>query len=216
MESDFWEQRWAEGRIGWHREHVHEALAANLGRLTDGRPSKVLVPLCGKTVDLVHLARAGHEVVGVELVEQAIDELFAEHRIEPRITEGPAAKRFSADRLTVLCADFFDVTPADVGPIDCVYDRAALIALPEGLRGRYVTHLLELLRPGARVLLVTLDYEAGAKTGPPFAVSDEEVEVRFAASCTIERLGSHVVEDVADALREAGARETTWLLQVRP
>jgi thiopurine S-methyltransferase len=212
MEPGFWQQRWAAGQIGWHREEVNEAVSAHLDRLTSGRRSRILVPLCGKSRDLIYFARAGHDVVGIELVEQAVREFFAEHEAKPRIVTGPRATRYSARSLTILQADFFDVTRDDVGHIDCAYDRAALIALPIEDRGRYVSHLLELLPSGARILLVTLDYDESATGGPPFAVSDEEVHERFGPSCSVQRLAHGETRDVSERLRDAGARETTWLL----
>jgi thiopurine S-methyltransferase len=212
MEPGFWQQRWATGQVGWHREEVNEAVSANLDRLTSGRRSRILVPLCGKSRDLVYFARAGHDVVGIELVEQAVHEFFAEHDAKPTVVRGPRATRYRARSLTILQADFFDVTRDDVGEVDCAYDRAALIALPPEDRGRYVSHLLELLPSGAPILLVTLDYDDSATSGPPFAVSDEEVHERFGPSCAVERLAHGATRDVSERLRDAGARESTWLL----
>ena len=61
---------------------------------------------------------------------------------------------------------------ADV--VDCsgLYDRAALIALPEGMRERYAAHLAAILPSGCAGLLVTLDYPQAEMSGPPFAVDE--------------------------------------------
>jgi thiopurine S-methyltransferase len=215
MEPEFWEQRWATGQIGWHHDQVNEALSANLARLTRDRPSRVLVPLCGKSQDLVYLARAGHHAVGIELVEQAVHELFAEHGLTPKIATDVRGVRHETENLTLLQMDFFDVTRHDVGAVDCAYDRAALIALPPGERRRYVTHLLDLLPAGAPILLITLDYDDSSTSGPPFAVSDDEVRELFGPACDVEQLAQIAAEDVSERLRDAGARETTWILSRR-
>lgn len=55
-------------------------------------------------------------------------------------------------------SDFFSLEQAQLGDIRAMYDRAALVALPEDLRKRYVQHLASLLPAGAAVLLVTMDY----------------------------------------------------------
>ena len=47
----------------------------------------------------------------------------------------------------------------------------------EELRARYVAHLPTLLTPKARLLLVTLHYDA--EGGPPFNVSPDEVQSSF-------------------------------------
>ena len=62
---------------------------------------------------------------------------------------------------------------------DCaaLYDRAALIALPPLMRAQYTEHLNAWLPSGCRGLMIALDYEQAQKAGPPFAVTDEEVQL---------------------------------------
>ena len=168
--------------------------------------------MCGKSVDLAFLAERGHTALGVELVEQAIVEFFEELGTVPEIEAGERP-RHRAQGVEIVHADFFEVTREDVGQVDCVFDRAALIALPEELRGQYVDHSLHLAAPDARILLVTLSHEGG--DGPPFSVGEREVHDRFGPHCTIERLEGAVAEDVSERLRQAGAYETTWLMTRR-
>lgn len=68
-------ERWREGRIGWHQPDGN----ASLRRHWRGTGPRVLVPLCGKTPDLVWLAEWGNEVVGVELSEIAVQSFFDAH-----------------------------------------------------------------------------------------------------------------------------------------
>jgi thiopurine S-methyltransferase len=60
-------------------------------------------------------------------------------------------------------------------PFDALYDRGALVALPEDLRSRYVEHTNSLLKPGAMRLVITLEYDQSVVNGPPFSVSAEEL-----------------------------------------
>ena len=69
-----------------------------------------------------------------------------------------------------------------------LYDRAALIALPAEMRARYVTHLSQVLPSGCQGLLVTLDYDQDKMDGPPFAVSDAEVQRLLAANWQLQEL----------------------------
>jgi thiopurine S-methyltransferase len=177
MEPAFWRSRWAEHKIGFHEGHPNAFLEAHINRL-DGR-YRVLVPLCGKSEDLAFLAASGHAVIGVELVEDAVVEFFAEHAIEPKVERRDDVAIYSAHELTVIAGDWFTTTRELVGPIDAVYDRAALIALPRDVRRRYIDHLKTLIAPGTHGLLISLDYAEGAWPGPPFNVPDAEVRGYF-------------------------------------
>jgi thiopurine S-methyltransferase len=185
MDPAFWRTRWAEHKVhGFHEGHPNAFLAANLARL-DGY-YRVLVPLCGKAEDLAFLAANNHAVVGVELVEDAAAQFFAEHAIEPKVERREDHAIYTAHELTVITGDWFAMTPTIVGPVDAVYDRAALIALPPELRPRYIAQLRTLVPAGAWGLTVTLDYGDAAFQGPPFSVSDAEVRGHYKA---VELLG---------------------------
>jgi len=192
MQPDFWLERWREGRIAFHRQTVNPRLVEHHQRVL-GDALRVLVPLCGKSADLEWLAVQGHEVVGVELSELASRAFFAERGIEPEQREQHGFMELRHGTVTILVGDFFDTTPQVTGYCDGVYDRAALIALPEELRARYTAHLPTLLAPKARLLLVTLDYDAPG--GPPFRVTPQEVAARYAAA-RVTSLGS--VDALAD------------------
>jgi thiopurine S-methyltransferase len=177
MDPDFWRARWAERKIGFHEGVPNAFLQRHADRLAGHH--RVLVPLCGKSEDLVFLASRGHAVVGVELVESAVRELFAAHQLEPAIEQRGAHTVFTAGELVAIAGDWFAVTPALVGHVDAFYDRAALIAMPPDRRPAYVAKLRELCTgPG---LAVVIDYPDGAYNGPPFPVRDAEVRGYYTA-----------------------------------
>ncbi|MEO6776540.1 MAG: thiopurine S-methyltransferase [Kofleriaceae bacterium] len=209
MDPAFWRSRWAERKIGFHLGHPNPFLEANINRL-DGR-YRVLVPLCGKTEDLAFLAASGHAVVGVELVEDAVVEFFAEHALEPNVERRDDVAIYTAHELTVIAGDWFTTTPELIGPVDAVYDRAALIALPRELRLRYLDHLKTLFAPGTHGLVIALDYAEGAWPGPPFNVSDAEVRGSYK---TVELLAE--APNQAGSLARAGiaAIERCYAVQV--
>ena len=173
MDASFWRSRWQEGRIGFHEGRPNGFLERHLGRL--GARRRVLVPLCGKAEDLAFLAGAGHEVIGVELVEDAVRAFFAEHAATPSVTPRGGLTEYRAGAITILAGDVFATTPALVGAVDALYDRAALIALPAPMRARYVPHVRSLLAPGSPALCVTLEYDQARMDGPPFAVLEDEL-----------------------------------------
>ena len=177
MQAD-WLARWRDGRIGFHEGRPNELLERHIGRLAGRR--RVLVPLCGKAEDLAFLAAHGHEVIGIELVEQAVREFFADHALTPSVAPRGPLVAYTAPPVTLLGGDFFATTPDLLGPIDALYDRAALVALPHALRPSYIRHLRTLLPAAAPGLVITYEYDQQRVNGPPFAVLEAELRALFA------------------------------------
>jgi thiopurine S-methyltransferase len=175
-----WFARWRDNRIGFHEGRPNTYLERHADRLDAGR--RVLVPLCGKSEDLAFLAGRGHPVVGVELVEDAVRAFFAEHDLTPRVTSRGPFTAYAAGAITILAGDIFDATADLLGPVDALYDRAALIALPPEVRSRYVAHLRALLPAGAAGLVITLEYPEDEMAGPPFSVREPEVRALYAGA----------------------------------
>ncbi|MEO7732801.1 MAG: thiopurine S-methyltransferase [Kofleriaceae bacterium] len=182
---DEWLARWRDGRIGFHEGQPNVFLDRYLARLAGAR--RVFVPLCGRSEDLALLAAHGHEVVGVELSEQAVREFFELHALVPAVTSHGPFVAYRAGSITLLVGDLFDTTPALVGATDALYDRAALIALPAELRARYVAHVRALLPAGAPGLVITLEFDAALMSGPPFPVVEDELRALYAGA-TVEWL----------------------------
>jgi thiopurine S-methyltransferase len=84
MDPAFWHSRWSEGKIGFHEGAPNAYLVQHAAWLDPCR--RILVPLCGKSEDLAYLASLGHEVIGIELVEDAVKQFFAEHGATPDIS----------------------------------------------------------------------------------------------------------------------------------
>jgi thiopurine S-methyltransferase len=172
-EPDFWHERWRRGEIGFHRDDVHPHLRRYWEDVRQGRDGPVLVPLAGKSLDLRWLAERGHAVTGVELDVIAVRAFFDEAGESPIVDEAAGLERWRAGSVVMFRGDFFRFQAAT--PFDLFYDRAALVALPPDLRPRYLAHLAAQLAPGARGLLVTLDYPQECMDGPPFSVGDDEL-----------------------------------------
>ncbi|MBX3231781.1 MAG: hypothetical protein KIT84_44380 [Labilithrix sp.] len=174
MDVAFWTQRWSEGRIAFHEGKANAYLAQH-ARVLAGRT--VLVPLCGKAEDLAFLAAQGHDVVGIEVVEDAVKAFFAEHELTPAVREEGGVRVYSAASVTIVAGDFFATTRELVGPVDGYYDRAALIALPPEMRPRYAAHVRALLAKGSKGLLVALEH--ANPTTPPFSVGEDEIRALY-------------------------------------
>ncbi|MBD8100084.1 thiopurine S-methyltransferase [Pseudomonas fluorescens] len=188
MEPKFWQERWARNQIGFHLPEVNPYLQRHWPQLGLADGAKVLVPLCGKSLDLVWLASQGYHVMGVELSEQAVETFFNEQGLAPQISRRGDFKVYRTSLIEVWCGDIFDLDAQAVADCSGLYDRAALIALPPLMRAQYAERLNALLGRGAKGLLVTLDYDQVQKAGPPFAVSDEEVRVLLGGHWALDRL----------------------------
>jgi thiopurine S-methyltransferase len=173
-----WHGRWEEGRIGFHRDEVHDRLHT-LWPTIGAHSGAVFVPLCGKSLDMRWLVSAGHDVVGVELSERAARDFFSEWGVAVVRRVRGSFVEFSGGGVRILVGDFFDLDASLVGPVVAVYDRAALVALDLPTRARYVERLFSLLPPGCRGLLITLEFPAGQMAGPPFSVDETEVRELF-------------------------------------
>jgi thiopurine S-methyltransferase len=207
--SEDWKSRWVEGRTGWHEADGNSALREYWP--TPGNGERVLVPLCGKSPDLLWLAQQGHEVTGVELSEIAVRAFFEESRLDFEITEadGFLVLKCSGPRITLVCGDYFDFSGE---PFDALYDRAALVALPQHIRPDYVRHTKSLLKPDATQLLITLEYDQSRADGPPYSVLADEVADYWGHIPRVS--GYNVIDSTPPKFREAGLTEVTesvWL-----
>jgi|SRR5690606_36953074 len=188
MEPGFWLERWRENRIGFHRDTPLPLLTRHWPSLGLSDGSRILVPLCGKSLDMVWLADAGHRVLGIELATAAIEQFFDERGLVPRVHAGPAGTHYVAGPWELVAGDAFAV-PGDL-LADCagVYDRGAMVALPPQMRATYARTTWRRLPAGCRGLLVTLEYPPAEKAGPPFPVDEAEVQARLAPHWQVELL----------------------------
>lgn len=178
MEKEFWIKAWEDGRTGFNQSEPHPALEKYLPQFGLNKDAKTLVPLCGKSVDLLYLAKLGFDVHGVELYEKAVAEFFLENNLPtPKIEETPNFKNFSIPRITLSVGDFFKL-PSE-SQFDFIYDRAAIVALPIEMRTRYAQQLAKLLKSEGQILLVSFEYDESEMEGPPFSVTEDEIRKLF-------------------------------------
>lgn len=176
-DPEFWHGKWAANQIGFHLEDVNPLLIKYWQETNPSQEDNVFVPLCGKSEDLVWLATKHSDVQGVELSNIAVRAFFAEHFYTPMVMPiNGQHELFQFDELSIYVGDYFT---APIKPVDIVYDRASLIALPKEMRVQYVEKIKSLLKLGGRILLVTLDYDQELMPGPPFAVPESEVRALY-------------------------------------
>jgi thiopurine S-methyltransferase len=218
MEHGFWLEKWQKNETGFHLEDVNTSLVAAwpLLKVESGR---VLVPLCGKSRDIFWLLQQGYEVVGIELSPLALQALRADiHQMSGWTFEASNEEGLTLYHhpcITLIEGDFFAVTAGQCGQIDAVYDRAAMVALPDTMREHYRQQVLA-LSANAPQLLITLDYDQTVAGGPPFAVSDAEVKRGYERFFTIECQDERELIDQEPRFRNKGLNsfvQRTYLLQ---
>ena len=178
MDASFWQTRWREGRIGFHEGAPNPHLVAHEA-LLPLRDARVLVPLCGKSVDLSYLAARAQSVVGVELAEVAVRAFFEEANLPPHRTHDGPYLHYEGANIDLVVANLFSLTEEDIGLFDVCFDRASLVAIQPSDRLRYRDVVRALLAPGAVTLLVVLEHDA-APVEPPFSVDEDTVRALFA------------------------------------
>ena len=204
MQPEFWQKKWASNQIGFHLPQVNPYLQRYWPDLAIPTQARVLVPLCGKSLDLLWLAGRGHRVLGIELAEKAVEDFFVEQSLQPQVSEQGAFKVYRAGLIELWCGDVFALTATDVADCTALYDRAALIALPPPMREQYAAHLQSILPVGLQGLLITLDYDQTQMAGPPFSVDDAQVQRLLSSTWQVKLLEAQDVLDDSWKFVQAG------------
>lgn len=210
MEAEFWHKRWQNNQIAFHEDAPNTLLTAHFAALGLPAGAVVFVPLCGKTTDMPWLRSRNYRVVGAELSRLAVEQFFGERGLVPTVTPAGRLERFESEGITLFLGDLFELDKATLGPIDALYDRAALVALPEPMRERYAAHLLALTGASPQ-LLVTFDYDQSLANPPPHSVIEAEVRRHYEAHYRVELAERR---DVPGGLKGVcPAQESAWLLR---
>ncbi|TDI28948.1 MAG: methyltransferase domain-containing protein [Acidobacteria bacterium] len=189
-----WLERWREGRTPFHMDRINPWLERFAHHLDLGPGRRVLVPLCGMSLDLGYLARQGGRVMGVDLAEEALRRfLERQPRKIARQERGDAIFLLAAP-YTLVAADIMTMTREQFGMFDAIWDRAALVALPQACHAAYVGLLLSLLKPEGRILMVSIEYDTALMDGPPFSLPAQEIKDLFRGSGQVEVLAEQEVD----------------------
>ena len=209
MEADFWLQKWEKNETAFHQSAANQFLVKHFDALKLQPGARVFVPLCGKTLDIAWLLTKGYQVAGAELSQLAIDQLFENLGAKPSIKKIGKLLHYSAPSVDIFVGDIFELTAETLGTVDAIYDRAALVALPAGMRDRYASHLLTITN-SAPQLTICYVYDQSRQAGPPFSVTNEEVLRLYSTNYLASLLE---VADVPGGLKGiCPATENIWLL----
>ncbi len=208
MDTNFWQQKWSRNELGFHLSEANPLLTKHLDALSLTKGARIFLPLCGKTRDIAWLLSQGYRVVGAELVKTAIEQLFDDLQVTPIINTIGSVERWSAHAIDIFVGDIFELTTVMLGPVDAIYDRAALVALPDPMRRRYAAHIITISETAPQ-LLISYTYDQSKISGPPFSVPDEEIRDHYQDHYAITQLASI---PVPGGMKGISAAEKVWAL----
>lgn len=186
---DFWCKRFGEGVTPWDAGKVPDAFADFIAR--QPAPLNTLIPGCGSAWEAAHLAAIDWPVTALDFSPIAIE---------------TARNILGNAPVDLVCADFFTFAPAR--PVELIYERAFLCALPRKLWTDWGRRVAELLPPGGR--LAGFFFLCDQPKGPPFGILPEQLA---------ELLSSHFeqIEDTAvgDSIPVFAGRERWQVWQRR-
>jgi len=210
MDASFWHQRWEKDETAWHQSKANPLLVTYFKELSLAKGRRIFVPLCGKTLDISWLLSHGYRVAGAELSQIAIEQLFMNLGVQPEISRVGELEQWSAKDLDIFVGDIFALSRKTLGPVDAIYDRAALVAFSEDKRNQYTAHLTEMTGKAPQ-LLICYDYDQSLMEGPPFSMSDKEVDRHYRGNYDLTLIAS---TDVSGGLKgKCPAKETVWFLR---
>jgi thiopurine S-methyltransferase len=207
VEADFWLNRWRSAQIGFHQVAPDKHLKAYWPTLQLPPQTRIFVPLCGKSLDMLWLMNQGHGVTGVELSPIALETFCLENGVPTRRRGLTDFDVYEADRLALYRGDLFKLTKSLLGEVSAVYDRAALISWAPVLRSAYMSHLTSLIDSGTQLLLISVEYPEHEMSGPPFPLAPDTIAALCAEHYSIEMLGRHEILDLEPRLRARGLTE---------
>lgn len=208
MQEQFWLDKWKTNQIGFHQQQVNEFLAKYIDKLSLQKNSRIFVPLCGKSLDMHWLLDQGFRVVAVELSELAVEELIKSLNLPFEEIPNQHLRHFHHPQIDIFNGDIFQLTQPLLGDVDAIYDRAALVALPENMRVQYAQHLKQVTN-NAPQLLISYEYNQDTFSGPPFSVPEAKIKGLYDDVYDIEPL---IRVERSGAFQQQDAIETAWYL----
>ncbi len=207
-DNQFWLDKWNQKKIGFHESEPHSLLTQFWHRLKVPNTSKVLVPLCGKSIDMMWLKRSGYNVTGIELSQTAVSSFFEENRIDVEIEFRDKNSCHIGKNLTIWEADIFNLPNIELESYKVIYDRAALIAINPLQRQRYVSVLADNMSSGCLMFLIALEYDKSLLSGPPFSLARSDVELLYGENWNIKE-----VKRQATTVKDKPGLEVLYILK---
>ncbi len=199
---NYWKKKWEKNEIKFHENEVNQKLIKFFKNLNLVVGDTILVPLCGKTLDMLWLAQQGLNVIGIELSRIACQDFFELINVEPQIIKHEKFVVYEFQNIKIICGDLFELNKTDLPNISAIYDCKALVALPNETRIQYVKHLIACTAP-LYILLIVMEGKQEIK-GPPYSISDDEINLLYSSEFIIEKVEQSLIKPVPEHLSPLG------------
>ncbi len=173
-----WSKAWGQDRTPWVNKDSERFLIKTwprLMRLGLRSGQRVLVPLCGTSPSIRLFLKKKFEVTAVEYVPKAISTLIERDfsALKFRQSKLKSGIYYKTQHLKIIQQDFFKFSTKN--HFHFIYDRAALVAIKPNLRSRYAKILINSLKPGGILFVVTYTRVGGRVRGAPYQISRHQL-----------------------------------------
>ncbi len=214
MDAQFWINAWNEGKTNFNQQKYNDKLLKYFPQLHPKEGQKVLVPLCGKSIDMIWLHELKLKVHGVEVYIEAVKSFFSDNALLP-VTEAKDQNfiNFKYKDIVLSSGDFLKLNNPET--YDFIYDRASLVALPFEMRKSYAQVIKRSLKKGGKCLLVTYEYDQAKLEGPPFSVNEREIHDLYADKFKIQMVETEIASHEKGRLAtlENGLKQKVYILE---
>ncbi len=204
MEISYWQSRWRNDKIGWHLDVVYPPLRKFWSQLSLKSQARILVPLCGRSQDMKWLAEQSCRVIGVEVSQKALQDFMELWDEEFTTDSSHGFTIYQSTSIELWQGDFMKIPENKIKPVDAIYDKAAIVALPENMRNEYAKKLLNLCNTHTQILLQTFEYKQDEMNGPPFSVDEKEISRLFGDRFSITLLHEQSLFDELSIFQRRG------------
>ncbi len=215
MSNQLWKAKWKRNDISFHQPVINPLLQQYLSTLNLYAGDRLLIPLCGKSVDMDWLSQSGFRVTGIEISEIAIKAYFDALQVSPAKQRHGCFTRWSYQNVEIWCGDIFDLTMMDLSNIKVLYDNASLTAFPADDRIQYIRHFSDNLPHDCQILLITDETPDDQQFNSVMTI-DSEVSALYSTDYQIELLhGKNCIKkDPANPLApEQPMQEKVYLIK---
>lgn len=186
---EFWNTRFATGKIPWDCHGVPDRLKTYLSQT---RPGRTLIPGCGSAYEVAAFHAAGWSVTAIDFSPAAVK--------RAKRLLGPLSD-------LVVLGDFFN-HPLGESSFAVVYERTFLCALPPRMWIAYATRMRQLIRPGGK--LVGFFLYGDEPEPPPYPLTTTQAAELFGRDFILTQ-----DEPVTDSLLVFAGKER-WQEWTRP
>jgi len=185
QDDHLWLQAWRNQEIDFHQLSANKFLTKFWPKLNLASGSRIFIPLCGKSLDMIWFMEQGYKVIGVELSPVAVRAFFKENKLKHIKRKIGDFTVWENETISIFCGNYFSLSQENLGIIDIVYDRASLTALPEILRESYVEHLKLILPNETELFLLTTEDAEENETLKTSLGIAEEISALFSVNFDI-------------------------------